>query len=286
MEMMLDTGAGTSLIWRSSAKELNLEILPITESMKMYGAGGADTVGLVSVNDFKLAGVTIPKIRLYAAGRGDMPQNVAGVLGEDFLSKFDLDIDLRSRKVRLFAPKGCNGDQVVYWAKAYFMAKLVRSNSNANWVQANVSLDGQAALAIFDTGAERTVVTTQAVRQNGITPESPLQAAGARQGLAGNTYDTSVAFFRVLTVGQETIQNAKLEIADLFGRDTEVHTGSLVARGVVVNPPDLVIGADFFLAHRVYIARSQGKMYFTYEGGPIFQPRSPEPAGSREAPAL
>ena len=35
--------------------------------------------------------------------------------------------------------------------------------------------------------------------------------------------------------------------------------------------PDMIIGADFFLAHRIYVARSQGKIYFTYKGGPVFQ---------------
>ena len=174
---MLDTGAGTSLIWDSSAKDLNLKILPITESEKMYGAGTAvTTVGLVSVKDFKLAGVIIPKMSLYAAGHGDTPHDVAGVLGEGFLYKFDLDIDLRSRKVRLFLPNGCNGDQVVYWAKAYSMAKLVRSNSNARWELSNVSLDGHAAVAIFDTGATKTVVTSQVVRWIGNSAKSPVQA--------------------------------------------------------------------------------------------------------------
>jgi hypothetical protein len=265
MEMMLDTGAGTSLIWDSSVKDLNLKVLPITQRNRMYGAGRAVvTIGLVSVKDFKVAGVTIPKMSLYASRHGDTPQNVAGVLGEDFLSKFDMDLDLRSRKVRLFLPEGCNGDQVVYWANAYYTAKLVRSNSNAQWLLSDVSLDGHAVVAIFDTGAEKTVVTTAIVRRIGIGPESPMQAA--------KTGDTSTALFRVLTVGPETIQNARLEIADVFSRDTEVQFGALVGHVVVVDAPDLVIGADFFLAHRMYVARSQGIIYFTYEGGPIFQP--------------
>jgi hypothetical protein len=276
MAMMLDTGAGTSLIWDSSAKDLNLKIVPITQNNQMYGAGSAVvTVGLVSVKDFKLGGVAIPNISLYAAGHGGTPQNVAGVLGEDFLYKFDVEIDLRARKVRLFLPKACNGDQVVYWAKAYSMAKLVRSNSSAHWVQSNVSLDGHAAVAIFDTGAERTQVTTQFVRGNDINPESSVEP--------GNTYDMANAFFRVLTIGPETIQNSRLEIANPFGRNIEVQYGALVSHLVYVDPPDLVIGADFFLAHRVYIARSQGIIYFTYEGGPIFQPlASPRPTATAD----
>jgi tetratricopeptide (TPR) repeat protein len=32
----------------------------------------------------------------------------------------------------------------------------------------------------------------------------------------------------------------------------------------------MLIGADFFLSHRVYVASSQRRLYFTYNGGPVF----------------
>jgi hypothetical protein len=39
----------------------------------------------------------------------------------------------------------------------------------------------------------------------------------------------------------------------------------------------MLLGADFLRSHRVLVARSQKKMYFTYEGGTVFPP----PAGAR-----
>jgi tetratricopeptide (TPR) repeat protein len=33
---------------------------------------------------------------------------------------------------------------------------------------------------------------------------------------------------------------------------------------------DMLIGIDYFLSHRIYVARSQRRMYFTYSGGPVF----------------
>ena len=38
---------------------------------------------------------------------------------------------------------------------------------------------------------------------------------------------------------------------------------------------DMLLGADFFLSHRVYVANSQDKLYFTYNGGPPFDVTSP-----------
>jgi hypothetical protein len=43
---------------------------------------------------------------------------------------------------------------------------------------------------------------------------------------------------------------------------------------------DMLIGADFFLSHRIYVANSQRKLYFTYNGGPVFnltaEPQGPD----------
>jgi tetratricopeptide (TPR) repeat protein len=45
----------------------------------------------------------------------------------------------------------------------------------------------------------------------------------------------------------------------------------------------MLLGADFFLSHHLYIARSQSRVYFTYNGGPVFnleqaaQPPAPSP---------
>jgi tetratricopeptide (TPR) repeat protein len=62
----------------------------------------------------------------------------------------------------------------------------------------------------------------------------------------------------------------------------------------------MLIGPDFFLSHRIYVANSQQKLYFTYNGGPVFNlthlgqgaargvpdsPATPSPAGDA-APAL
>src|SRR6185437_4592599 len=48
---------------------------------------------------------------------------------------------------------------------------------------------------------------------------------------------------------------------------------------------DMLLGADFFLAHHVYVANSQNRLYFTYDGGPVFNLSVPQTAQSTAAPA-
>jgi hypothetical protein len=39
---------------------------------------------------------------------------------------------------------------------------------------------------------------------------------------------------------------------------------------------DVLLGADFMLAHHIYVANSQKKVYFTYSGGAVFRYRTPD----------
>jgi len=162
------------------------------------------------------------------------------------------------------------------------MTKLIRAPEDSNWLEANVSLDGHQVVAMFDTGSALSAATTQAVQRTGIKAEAPPVTATAGIGLANKCIDAATAVFSALSIGQESDENAKLRIADLFGKNTETHLEFLYS----VDNPDLIIGADFFMAHRIYVARSQGKINFTYKGGPMFQyinPNTTAPSGETGA---
>jgi predicted aspartyl protease len=294
---LVDTGAGTSMIWRKAAEAFHMGIGHARGTM--YGVGGSDVLGSVEVRELSIGGAVVHNIYMLASGRGGSEQ-FAGLLGADFLSSFDVEFDLGMKVMRLFKPEDCKGDEVVYWANSYYMVPLVPPASplggfrttDPGWVIAHVSLNGQDALAMFDTGASLSTVSSSLIRRGGIQSETvPIEESSA-VGIAGKAVPTEVASFSRLTVGQENLQNARLRIADLWGADKEVHTGSLVARATLA-PADMLIGADFFRAHRVYIAHSQKRMYFTYQGGPIFRlavrnpvaaPASAPPAGAAAAP--
>jgi predicted aspartyl protease len=285
---LVDTGAGQSMIWRKAAEAFHMAIGPARGTM--YGVGGSDVLGTVEVRELSLGGAVVHNISMIASGRGGSEQ-VAGLLGADFLSGFDVEIDLGKKVMRLFKPEDCKGDEVVYWANSYFMVPLVPPATpapsklgnfritNPGWVIAHVSLNGQDALAMFDTGASLSTVSSNLIRRDGIQSETVPIEQSAAVGIAGKAVPTEVAAFSSLTVGQENLRNARLRIADLWGADKEMHTGSMVAQATFA-PADMLIGADFFRAHRVYIAYGQKKMYFTYEGGPIFLPAVRNPVAA------
>jgi predicted aspartyl protease len=288
VQMILDTGASKSLIWRSTAKELGL----LLENLRgqFYGVGGSEQASSVFLDDFGFAGAHVRKLSVFAIGRGGPGDATAGVIGEDLLSSIDVEIDLSAGKVRMFKPKNCSGDEVVYWSNEFFMVPMQDLEADSGWPEAEVSLNGHTELVLFDTGAAFSAVSDEGLGLSGVTPETPLSDAGSTHGIGAKGVETKVAKFPQLIIGQETIQNVRLRIANLFGNDRAVETGSRIPRNVVENRPDMILGADFFRAHRVLIARSQGKIYFTYKGGPIFSapPRqlaAPAPEAPPAAPA-
>jgi hypothetical protein len=63
---------------------------------------------------------------------------------------------------------------------------------------------------------------------------------------------THLAPFSSFKVGDEEIRNPRLRVGD-------TREGT-----------DMLLGADFFLSHRIFVSNEQRKVYFTYNGGPVF----------------
>ena len=84
--------------------------------------------------------------------------------------------------------------------------------------------------------------------------------SGCSTGLGADYVHSWVAKFDTVALAGEAIRDPRLTVADIlpelaYSREP---------------PPDVILGTDFLRAHRVLVARSQRKFYFTYAGGMIF----------------
>jgi Tfp pilus assembly protein PilF len=97
-------------------------------------------------------------------------------------------------------------------------------------------------------------LSLKAAARVGIKPDSPgVVSAGPTWGFGSNTIPSYIAPFSSFKIGEEEIRNTRLRIADID-----------------LPNADMLIGPDFFLSHRIYVANSQHRLYFTYNGGPVF----------------
>jgi len=269
--MVVDTGAFGTMLFQSAAGRLGLTLRDT--GMTAYGVGGSARVYSARVKEFALAGLSEPNADL--AVTGSRIGDVVGVIGALFLMQADLEFDLPHGKIRFFKPVDCQGDEVVYWGQSYAEAPMTPMPNDEIIVR--VQVNGKPIVAQLDSGASYSVMTLQGAQQAGVGREDPaLKAEGEAKGIGSGSVRNYAERFDSFSFGDETIHNAELRVADLYGKDKERQIGELIATPVA-DQPQMLLGADFLRAHRVFIAREQHKIYVSYEGGPVFQPPEPTP---------
>jgi tetratricopeptide (TPR) repeat protein/predicted aspartyl protease len=254
VRFVIDSGAFWSVISPGSARELGLSVEPLPGWI-MRGINGDASMSLATVKTFTLSGVDIPRVQFVVAGS---EVGGAGVIGQNLLGLFDTEYDLPHGAVRLMKGKGCEKTVMAYWTagtnKAYSVVNLQPyDRANAQTV-GTVMLNGVKIKATFDTGAFNSVLSMAAAARAGITPASPgVEPGGVIVGFGRKLVRTWIAPFDSFQAGDEEV----------------IHHGR-IRFGEMTSDTDMLLGADFFIAHRVYVSNSQRRLYLTYEGGPVF----------------
>jgi predicted aspartyl protease len=276
---LIDTGSFTTAMFPGGASAFGLR--PFSGRGEYWGIGGGGTINLVVLDSFELSGVKVKGMRMAVVGHGGSPA-FAGILGRDVLDHYDLEFDLADKAVRLWTPKDCGRQSLAYWTKDPGGAPL-REDGQGGEYRVKLALNGKDVDATLDSGAVTTIVTPAVASEAGVRDQDFEQQALDMGGLGAQRVATRVARFATVAIGTETVQHARLQVADMFKADTREETGHLIPQRVNVDLPVMLLGADFLRSHRVLIAPDQHLLYFTYSGGPIFQVvgDAPEPAAPR-----
>lgn len=286
---LADSGAFFSLLSRQSAEKHGLRVVPPPIDISVQGTGGSERVGFTKVKEFTLAGFaqgrTIENVQFLVGGDA-VAGTTDGVIGQNVLGGADTEYDLANGVIRAFRAKDCKG-ALAYWAgdQGFAVMEIEPTSPRSPHLIGHAQLNGKKIRVMFDTGAGRSLLTIDAAARAGVEPDDEgVVAGGISRGLGRKLTENSIARFDTLDLGGEVIKNARLRIgnANLLGAD-------------------MLLGADFFLSHRIYVASGQNKVYFTYNGGPVFDLRAntsdtkttmpepepaPSPVSAESAPAL
>jgi predicted aspartyl protease len=245
--VLIDTGASKTVMMRSAAERLGLD--RVDARMSFYGVGGRTRAELTEIEEFRLGGAVQKKW-----------------LGEDFFENLDLELDFGNKAVRLFQPQDCERAALAYWAPETPPLKI----ESVRKLAVDVEVNGVPLLALIDTGASRSTLDLAAARRAGITPASAgVTSGGCIVGIGRTPVDAFIAPMERFAIGDEIIRDARIPIADLAGSLKREEPGSLIARSV--DAPEVILGVDFLLAHRVFISHVQRAVYFTHTGRtPVF----------------
>jgi tetratricopeptide (TPR) repeat protein len=254
--MLVDTGAFFSMLTEAAASELKLHTRALPDGFRINGFAGALRARLTSVDKVQLPAGTIPDVE-FIVGLNEVGGGAKGIIGRNLLGRTDVEIDLAHGMVRLFMPEGdCDSVNMAYWAgdTPVNVVPLVsprRAGSTPEMIVA-VSVNGKKMKALLDTGAPESTLMLSAAESAGIRKADmkPGQVLGG--GGAGHVVSW-LAPVDTFELGGELIRHNRLEVADTDWVDQ-----------------DLILGVDYFLSHRIFIAHSQDKLYATWNGGAVF----------------
>jgi predicted aspartyl protease len=271
-KVMVDTGAAMTFLWQDAAARLGLA-LESTSGTRLFGVGGEARLLGTMVQLFQMGSFSGKQMHLAVVGTREGERRPASdmVLGDDFFSHFSTEFDLAHGVIRLLLTDGCKTEQLPYWASAYSLAELERLNPAHPRIQTNVLVNGKRVTAILDSGAHTSIITRQTAESIGAGPgQAGTTAAAAVSGIAARPIESWIGTFATLAIGDESMRNVQLQIADLFSADTTEELGSRIHRPLE-DSPSMLVGCDFFLSHRILVLAKDHTLLFTYNGGPVFQ---------------
>jgi tetratricopeptide (TPR) repeat protein len=264
-----DSGAFFSTLTTGSAARFHLTLGPAP--VNIVGVGGEARVWLAKVDTFTIINRDIPRVPFLVTGN-DLGSGIVGLLGQNLLHIGDVEYDLANGAIRLVNAKGdCKKASLAYWANAkgqpYSMIEIESGSQGSPHTRAVVYVNGKKMRAMFDSGAAVSVLTLAAAKRAGVTPQtSGVVYDGESYGIGTRVAATYIAPFDSFKIGDEEVQHTKLRIG-----------------GLDLDEEDMLIGADFFLSHRLLVASSQRRLYFTYNGGPVFNLTATPAAGAAAA---
>jgi tetratricopeptide (TPR) repeat protein len=276
----LDSGAFYSTMYRDAAVQYQLPINSVLGgSFSIVGLGGRENAHVATVKSFEFLGVAIPNVQFLVIDQ-NLGSNSVGLLGQNVLRVSDVEYDLADGIVRFFKPVGCDARPLAYWAvnTPYSSVELQYMDVAQPHLAAIATINGHRVTVWFDTGAGRSMLSLDAAKRAGIMPGSPgVTFLGLGGGIGPAPTRVWSAPVDAFQLGGEQVQHTHLLIGDLEPWRRIGDVGQVM--------PDMMLGADFFLSHRIYVAYSQRKLYFTYNGGPLFNLNLPQFASSAAKPA-
>jgi hypothetical protein len=163
-------------------------------------------------------------------------RSVAGLLGRDFLSPFDLDLDLPEGLLALYEVHNCDA-RFLPWTMPYFAIPASTLTGAALVVQ--VWVEGRPLRTLIDSGASSSLITAPGMFRLGLTPASLAKDPGGNGvGVGPEPVPMRRHRFGELRVGPDTMRDVPLWVAPVR----------------VVPIVDLLLGADWLRTRHVWLS--------------------------------
>lgn len=274
--MILDSGAVHMLIPVQMAADLALVPIPGVRG-SAYGAGGKTWMWVAKVMEIQVGDVKGSDVKVAVASVDSLDI----LVGADFLFQHDLELD--GGRATSFTPLDCGDVPLAWWAADVPYVPIEEPDGDDRRVVVEVRVNGHPLRALVDTGAPTTVIDAGAAHRLGLGDAA--DGTGSRElGGVGNkrmrVWPVAIDDF---ALGGEQVTHTRLLVGDLWGNQRQ-DMGTLTGWWRLRHAPEVILGADFLRAHHLLFAMQQRRLYFSYQGGDLFNTPTeagvPEPAAS------
>lgn len=245
--MIVDTGSQWTAVTPDTVRRLGMPADAWHGGLHRGVGSFSNNVNAVA-RSVEIAGLRLDNRSLSVAPLAfslDVSPPFAGLLGGDFLFRFDLDIDLPRRRLGLYQGGGCGKAP---WGAA---AAIPLVKSATNRLNLPVAVDGRPFRAILDTGAGASLITVPNALRAGVAPAALAQdPAVTGRGVGPQPFATRRHVFDDLQIGAEHLRHVEM-----------------VVGGKSLGGGDMLLGLDYLARHRVFVSYSTRQMFVAAPGG-------------------
>lgn len=235
--LLLDTGSDLTLL---SARR-PLPLARFSPGISIGGFNGKTRLRKVKVDDFTVGPIALRNTTLPAEqAESIISAHWDGVLGADYLLRYDLDISFATAAITLYPAGSCAPD----WTTQAHTIPLVQDGKSLIPRMA-ATLGTQPALAVADTGATVSLILREFLTTG--MPGSRIAATGNKGAGYGGESDIGTVQLSALTLGGQNFPSA---------------TWHVTAHNRSGGDDAILLGGDFFAANRVFISSRDAVLYF------------------------
>jgi predicted aspartyl protease len=240
---IIDSGAFFSMISSAAADEFKLKTRMAPLGLKVSGIGGITVPAVATVKTFTLANIALPNVE-FLVGGSSVGSGSVGVLGQNFLERWDVEYNLAQGMIRLMKDDDCRKTMLAYWVKPdepFSLIDIARTTPMKPHTTGFAYVNGVKIHIAFDTGAAMSMMTRRAAERAGLKLDAPGVAdAGLVRGIGSSMAKSYIVPVDSIKFADgEEIKHTRLRVAELD-----------------LDFTDMLIGADFFLSHRIFDSES------------------------------
>ena len=240
--LLIDTGSFTSIVTPQAAARFNLLPADGNPHMRLDGVGGVDDAPVVTLRRLELghghsSNLDLPVSTSLQQTVDGVP--LIGVFGGDFMSNYDVDVDLPNHHFALRTLHQC-GREIAPFDGPYFEVPFRLEDTK---IRLDIKVNNVPVEAVLDTGSTHTLIDLADARRIGLTHESfAADKVYRAKSDASDETDVTVHRFDSLDVGAERFNHFRFSVADTY-------------TGVTL------LGDDFFAHNRVWISYPRQMLY-------------------------